>query len=199
MRYVTLYLGTSPIACIDLHKPDRIDIIDGIYYADKFDLEGIQSNYKNIYKAKFKRTAESNDPVTSRQIVWWDLPKKLSSTEVVAMLEALLQRGRDKKKRKMHPNSLANLKPAKPFSSHDRPSKPRLLSDDQLDKAIELRKNGCSWRKVGDILECNYQTVRSSLRRRGEQKPNSGEIAKLLTGDEMPSSYHPTLEGCSTR
>lgn len=199
MRYLTLYSSTSTIVCIDLHKPKRMDIIDGIYYADKFDLEGFQSNYKNIYKAKFNRTAESSDPVTSRQIVWWDPPKKLSSTEVVAMLEALLQRGRDKKKRKMNPNSLANLKPAKPFTSENRPSKSRMLTDEQLDKAIELRGSGCSWRKVGDILKCNHQTVRSSLRRRGEQKLNSGEITKLLTGDEMPSSYRPTLEGCSTR
>lgn len=199
MRYLTLYSGNSPIICIDLHKPKRINIIDGIYYADKFDLEGFQSNYKNIYKAKFKRTAESSDPVTSRQIVWWDLPKRLSTEEVISMLEALLQRGRDKKKRKMNPKSLANLRPAKPFTSEQRPSKPRKLTNEQLDKALELRANGCSWRKVGDLLKCNYQTVRSSLRRRGEPKPNSGEFAKLLTGDEMPSSYHPTLEGCSTR
>lgn len=199
MRYLTLYSSTSTIVCIDLHKPKRMDIIDGIYYADKFDLEGFQSNYKNIYKAKFNRTAESSDPVTSRQIVWWDLPKQLSSTEVVAMLESLLQRRRDKKKRKMNPNSLANLRPTKPFTSENRPSKSRMLTDEQLDKAIELRGSGCSWRKVGDILKCNYQTVRSSLRRREEQKPNSDEITKLLTGDEMPSSHHPTLEGCSTR
>lgn len=199
MRYLTLYSNQSPIVCVDLHKPERIDIIDGIYYADKFDLEGFQSNYKNIYKAKFKRTAESSDPVTSRQIVWWDIPKRLSSQDVVAILERLLQRGRDKKKRKMHSNSLANLKPAKPFTSDNRPPKSRMLTDEQLDKAIELRGSGCSWRKVGDILKCNHQTVRSSLRRRVEQKPKSGEITKLLTGDEMPSNYHPTLEGCSTR
>jgi DNA-binding NarL/FixJ family response regulator len=131
--------------------------------------------------------------------VWWDIPKRLSTEEVISMLEALLQRGRDKKKRKMNPNSLANLRPTKPFTPGHSPSKPRKLTDEQLNEAIELRANGCSWRKVGDILKCNHQTVRSSLRRRGEQKPNSGEITKLLTGDEMPSSYHPTLEGCSTR
>jgi hypothetical protein len=199
MRYLTLYSGTSTIVCIDLHKPARIDIIDGIYYADKFDLEGFQSNYKNIYKAKFNRTAESSDPATSRQIVWWEIPKRLSTEEVISVLQALLQRGHDKKKRKMNPNSLANLRPTKPFTPGHRPSKPRKLTDEQLNEAIELRANGCSWRKVGDILECNYQTVRSSLRRSGEQKPNSGEITKLLTGDEMPSSYDPTLEGCSTR
>jgi hypothetical protein len=199
MRYVTLYSNQSPIVCIDLHKPKRIDIIDGIYYADKFDIECFQSNYKNIYKAKFNRTAESSDPAASRQIVWWEIPKRLSTEEVISVLQALLQRGRDKKKRKMNPNSIANLRPTKPFTSGHRPSKPRKLTDEQLSEAIELRANGCSWRKVGDILKCNYQTVRSSLRRKGEQKPNSGETTKLLTGDEMHSSYVPTLEGCSTR
>lgn len=34
MRYVTLYFNQSPIVCVDLHKPEWIDIIDGIYYAD---------------------------------------------------------------------------------------------------------------------------------------------------------------------
>lgn len=199
MRYLSLYLQASPVVCIDLKRPRRVDIVDGIYYAEKFHLEGFQSNYKNVYKTEFKRTAETNDPVTSQQIVLWDIPKRLSNKEVMTLLEDLLRRGKDKKKRKMNPNSLANLKPAKPFTSVDRPSKQRLLSDDQLDKAVELRENGCSWRIVGDLLGCNYQTVRSSLRRREEKTANSGEITKLLTGQKTPSSYHPTGEACSTR
>lgn len=199
MRYLSLYLQASPVICIDLQKPSRVDIIDGIYYAEKFDLEGFQSNYKNIYNAKFKRTADINDPKTSRQIVLLDGVKRLSRQEVISMLEELLRRGKDKKKRKMNPNSLANLKPAKPFTFADRPAKQRIISEEQLDKAVELRMNGCSWRKVGDLLGCNYQTVRSSLRRKEEEKANSAEITKLLTGQEMPSSYHPTGEGCSAR
>ena len=179
MRYLSLYVQASPVVCIDLKNPRRVDIINGIYYAEKFELEGFQSNYKNIYKAEFKRTADSSDPVTSRQIVWWESVKRLSCQEVVSMLEELLRRGKDKKKRYMNPNSLANLKPAKLFTSTNRPAKPRLLSDEQLDRAIELRGNGCSWRKVGDLLGCNYQTVRSSLRRRVEKTANSGEIIEL--------------------
>lgn len=179
MRYLTMYCETTPVVCIDLQKPDLIEIHDALDYAKHFGLGAFQSNYKNIFKAEFKRTAETNDPITSRQIVWWDIPKRLGSQEVIAMLGDLLRRGKDKKKRKMNPNSLANLKPAKPFTAEHRPSKQRLLTDEQLEKAIELRDSGCSWRKVGDILKCNYQTVRSSLRRRGGQKPNSGEITKL--------------------
>lgn len=199
MRYLSLYMQASPVVCVDLKKPRRIDIIDGIYYAEKFELEGFQSNYKNVYKTEFKRTAETNDSVKSQQIAWWDIPKRLSNKEVMTLLEDLLQRGKDKKKRKMNPISLANLKPAKPFTSVDRPSKQRLLSEDQLDKAVELRENGCSWRKVGDLLGCNYQTVRSSLRRRGEKTANSGAIIELLTRQETPPGCDPTMEGCSAR
>ena len=199
MRYLTIYDKTSPIICIDLHKPQRKDIIDGIYYADKFDTDWFQSNYKNIYTAQFKRTAESSNTVTSQQIAWWDVPKRLSTQEVLILLESLLQRGRDKKKRKMNPSSLANLRPPKPFAANSRPSKPRKLTDAQLDKALELRSNGCSWRMVGDLMKCNFQTVRSSLRRMGEQKPNSYQNIEQLTGDETPSSDYPTSEGCSPR
>ncbi len=173
MRYLTLYFQSSPIVCIDLRNPKRIDLIDGIYYAEKFNLDGHISNYKNIFKAKFRRTAESNDAVTSRQIVWQDLPKRISSKEVISLIESLMKRGKDLRKRNIHPNSLANLRPSRPFTSEHRPQKALKLSIDQLEKAKELRENGCSWRKVGDILGCNCQTVRSSLRRYGVNSANS--------------------------
>ncbi len=199
MRYLTMYLHDQPIACIDLSKPARADIIDGIYYAEKFSLVGYQSNYKNIFKATFNRTADSGDNVTSRQIKQHDTPKRLSPEEVISMLEGFLQRGKDKGKRKMNPKSLANLKPAKPFTSVDHPSKPRKLSHDQIEKARELRSNGCSWRKVGDLLGCNCQTVRSSLRREEEKTANSAQNFQQLTGGETGLSHYPTGEGCSAR
>jgi DNA invertase Pin-like site-specific DNA recombinase len=115
------------------------------------------------------------------------------------MLAGLQQRGKDKMKRKMNPKSLANLKPAKPFTTHDHPSKPRKLTDEQVAKAQELRSNGCSWRKVGDLLECNFQTVRSSLRRMKEKAANSTGNLKLLTGGKTASRRYPTLRGCSAR
>ena len=176
MRFLTLYINNSPIVCVDLHKPQNIDIIDGIYYADKYDLEGFQSNYKNIFTANFKRTADSHDPVTSNKIVWSDIPKRFSPQEVITMLESLLQRGKDKSKRKMNPKCLANLQPSKPWTVQNHPSKPRKLTDEQLNKAIELRNSGCSWRAVGDILKCNFQTVRSGLRRMRNKTADSVEI-----------------------
>jgi hypothetical protein len=166
MRYLTLYPHPSIVVCIDLHKPNRIEVIDGIYYAEKFDLTGYLSNSKKA----FKRTASSTIPLTSRQIAISDFPKKLSSKQVIELLEGLQKRGKDVHKRKMHPNSLANLKPGQRFTAEDHPVKQRKLSEEQLEKAIDLRRNGCSWRKVGDTLECNFQTVRTSLRRRTSEK-----------------------------
>ena len=168
MRYLSLFLQghTTPIVCIDLLHPDRQTLVDGIYYAEKFELAGYESNYKNIYNAKFKRTQPTSDPASSEQIAFWDVPKKLSAQEVITRIEGLQKRGKDKQARKMNPNSLANLKPAQPFTAETRPRKLRMLTDEQLDRAEELHANGCSWRKVGDLLGCNFQTVRSSLRRR---------------------------------
>ena len=199
MRYISIYLNETPIVCIDLHKPIRADIIDAIYYAEKFKLDGFISNYKNIFKAKFDRTADSNDNVTSRQIKLHDIPKRLNNSELIAMLEGLQQRGKDKGKRKMNPKSLANLKPAKAFTHAYHPTKPRKLTDQQVEKAKELRSNGCSWRKVGDLLECNFQTVRSSLRRMEEKAANSAGNLRLLTGAKTASRRYPTVWGCSAR
>lgn len=199
MRYLTLYMHNKPIVCIDLNMPARIDIIDAIYYAEKFNLDGFISNYKNIFKAKFNRTSDSSNEVTSSQIKLSDIPKRVSNSDLMAMLEGMQQRGKDKAKRKMNPKSLANLKPAKPFSTQEHPSKPRKLTEEQVAKAQELRSNGCSWRKVGDLLECNFQTVRSSLRRMEEKAANSVGSLKLLTGGKTASRRYPTLRGCSAR
>jgi hypothetical protein len=166
MRYLTLYPHPSIELCIDLHKPSPIEVIDGIYYAGKFKLTGYLSNSKKA----FKRTAASSNPLTSRQIAISDLPKRLNSKQVIELLSGLQKRGKDAHKRRMHPNSLANLQPGQRFTKEEHPVKPRKLSEEQLEKAIDLRRNGCSWRTVGDALECNSQTVRTSLRRRAREK-----------------------------
>ncbi|GEM_PF-2162944 len=169
MKYLTLYIDTKPVVCIDTSRPTTEKIRDALYYAEKYNSMASLSNYKNIYTAKFRRTAESFDSVTSRQIVFWDIPKMINGVKLIEFLQSL--KGRScKDKRKMNPKSLENLKPARRFTPDDHPTKPRLLTEEQLDKAEELRKNGCSWKRVGDLLNCNCQTVRSSLRRRLESK-----------------------------
>lgn len=170
MRYLSIFISqqpSKPIVVIDLLRPDRLSLIDGAYYADFHESWGYISNYRNILKAPFDRRADTGE------IKAHDIPQRLNGTDLLARIEGLKQRGSDRCKRNMHPNSLANLRPAKRFSERHSPRKPRKLTDEQLDKAQELRRNGCSWRTVGDLLRCNAQTVRSSLRRRIEEEANS--------------------------
>lgn len=192
MRYLSLYLNTKRLVCIDLHKPNRADVIDAIYYAERPDTDAFESNHKNVFTANFPRTAENKDPAKSRLIVWWEVPRRIGREQLIPMLEAMLKRGKDQRKRKMSSRSLANLRPMRPFSTDYRPTKARKLTDAQLDKALELRSNGCSWPQVGDILGCNHQTVRSSLRRRGQETPKSGPEIRLLTGQKTNDRHPPT-------
>lgn len=199
MRYLSLYLNTKRLVCIDLHKPDRADVIDAIYYAERSDTYAIESNHKNVFTANFPRTAENQDPAKSRLIVWWEVPRRIGREQLLPMLEEMLKRGKDKRTRKMNPRSLANLRPSRPFSTDYRPTKPRKLTEAQLDQALELRSNGCSWPQVGDILRCNYQTVRSSLRRRGNGTPKLRQEIKPLTGQKTNGGHPPTSGACSSR
>ena len=169
MRNLSIYLpnSTKPALVIDLHKPDRLTIIDAIYLSDFHDAVGYKSNFKDIFTANFPRTAETTDPQTSRTIKLSEVPQKYSSAALIDLLESLLVRGKDKVKRQMNSKSLANLKPAKPFTKNSHPTKPRRLDDLQVQKAAELRAQGCSWKVIGDRLCCPSQTVRSTLKRLG--------------------------------
>lgn len=173
MRYLSIYLQstTKPALVIDLHKPDRPTIRDAIYLADFHDAVGYKSNFKDIFTANFPRTAETSDPQKSRTIKLIEVPQKFVSEDLIDLLESLLCRGKDKVKRQMSSKSLANLKPAKPFTKNNHPTKPRRLNDLQVQKAAELRAQGCSWKVIGDRLSCPSQTVRSSLKRLWSEMP----------------------------
>jgi len=83
------------------------------------------------------------------------------------MLEGVLTRGKDKQPRKMHPNSLANLRAAPRFSRANRPCKKRKLSDKQLDEAMKLRGDGFAWRILGDRYGVSHDTLRLAVRSKG--------------------------------
>ena len=168
MRYLSVFIPlqpTKPIAVVDLNKPDRISVIDAIYYTDFHCGHAYVSNYKNILTAKFDRRADTGE------IKLYDIPKRLEGEELLTMLEGLLTRGKDKQPRKMHPNSLANLCPAPRFSRANRPCKKRKLSDKQLDEAIKLREDGFAWRMLGDRYGVSHDTLRLAVRNRGTNCP----------------------------
>ena len=103
MRYLSVFIPkqpTKPITVIDLNKPDRAAVIDAIYYCDFHDGHAYISNYRNIFKAKFDRRADTGE------IKLYDIPKRVEGEELLALLEGLLTRGKDKQPRRMHPKSL---------------------------------------------------------------------------------------------
>ena len=163
MRYLSVFISkqpTKPIAVVDLTKPERVSVIDAIYYCDFHGGHAYISNYKNIFTAKFDRRADTGE------IKLYDIPKRIEGVELLALLEGLLKRGKDKQPRQMHPNSLANLCPAPRFSRANRPCKRRKLTDAQLEEAIKLRESGFAWRMLGDRYGVNHDTLRLAVRDR---------------------------------
>ena len=164
MRYLSVFIPqqpTKPIVVVDLNKPERVSVIDAIYYCDFHNGHAYISNYKSIPTAKFDRRADTGE------MKLYDIPKRIEEEELLALLEGLLTRGKDKQPRQMHPNSLANLSPAPRFSRANRPCKKRKLTDAQLDEAIKLRESGFAWRMLGDRYGVSHDTLRLAVRDRG--------------------------------
>jgi len=179
MRYLSLFpfpSDPSDELVIDLNKPCKEDVQYAIDLLRRSVNHAYRSNFKRLLKAKFPRTAEQ------RLIRHEFAPKRIDADQAIILLEGLLCRGKDKTKRQVHPNSLCNLRPAAKFTPQNRPTKPCLMSDQQVQKAVELRDNGCSWRTIGDSLGVNSETVRSTLRRRGNQASNQGLISSQIQG-----------------
>ena len=161
MRYLSVFIPsqpTNPVAVVDRRKPERISLIDAIYYTNFHCGHAYISNYKNVLTAKFDRRSDTGE------IKLYDIPKRIEGEELLTMLEGLLTRGKDKQPRKMHPNSLANLRPAPRFSRANKPCKKRKLSDKQLDEAMKLRGDGFAWRMLGDCYGVSHDTLRLAVR-----------------------------------
>ena len=98
MRYLSVFISlqpNKPIAVVDLNKPDRLSIIDAIYYCDFHGGHAYISNYKNVFTAKFGRRADTGE------IKLYNIPERIKGDELLAKLEALQARGKGKKSRKM--------------------------------------------------------------------------------------------------
>ena len=160
MRYLSIISPQlKQLAVVDLKKPEKLAVIDGIYYVDKFNCIGLISNYKKPLNEPFKRALTTGDIKLS------DLPKRLDTQQVIELLESLQTRGKDKQARRISPNSLANLKPSRLFSKDNQPVRVPTCTPTMLARARQLRSNGCSWRGVGDILGVKAPTIRMALLR----------------------------------
>jgi hypothetical protein len=166
IKYLSIFIShqpTKPIVVVDLTKPDRVAVIDAIFYTDFYNGHAFISNYKNVFTAKFDRRADTGE------IKLYDIPERIKGDALLAKLEALQARGKDKKPRQMHPNSLGNLRPAQRFTTGDRPCKRSKLTDDQLNEAIKLREDGFPWRMLGDRYGVSHDTLRLAVRDRGRK------------------------------
>ena len=120
---------------------------------------GILSNYKKPFEAQFKRSRKEADPQESELIALSDRPKRLGTDELIQFLESIQLRGKDKRKRKMHLNSIKNLKKAPEWSSNNMPRKPCQISDDQILEAIRLKSLGFSWKILSEKLETGLSAL----------------------------------------
>jgi len=161
---------------VDLSKPrirNIVEIIDDVEY---FQAIGIQSNYKNPFKASFIRNAENSaDKLSSGAIKSHDRPIRYSNKELLEFLGPRKGRGKDNRPRKVHQNSLNNLKKHPDWTCESRPSKPKKISDELVDKAIQLKSQGMTWRKIGDKLQLNFQSVRTAISRRNIQADSGSQ------------------------
>lgn len=145
---------------VNINKPiDLTSVINDVVY---FDAIGIQSNYKNPLDAKFKRTKDTRNEETSRLIVKDDLPIRFNTEDLVAFLQSLQTRGKDKKKRTINPKSLLNLKPAKQFTKDYNFKKPSFLSGSQMSYVEQLRARNTPYRQISEELGLPVEKVKNA-------------------------------------
>ena len=131
----------------------------GLPYVDKFQCSAVISNYKNVFRGNRSDLAGV---------------MRLEGEPLLTLIADLRAKLLTRPKRKIHPNSLKNLRPCPPFSTVNRVTKSKIISDVHLLRAIELRGGGSSWRQVGDDLGLNASSIRSALRREEGNLTNPG-------------------------
>lgn len=161
MQYIFICdSNLNKLHLVNIDKPiDLTSVINDVIY---FDAIGIQSNYKNPLDAKFKRTKDTRHEETSRLIVKDDLPKRFNTNELVAFLQSLQTRGKDKKKRTINPKSLLNLKPAKQFTKDYNFKKPSFLSESQMGYVEQLRQKNTPYRQISEELGLPVNKVKNA-------------------------------------
>ena len=174
MKYLTLFSPNHFVAYVLNVKTAQKDDINHAYsLVERMRCTGVLSNYRDILRAHFKRRADTGEILLS------DLPKRLDVDGLLAFLDDLSFR-KQKRKAHTHPNSLANLSQSYWFTKDNRPIKPRKIFQDHLDRARELRAQGCSWRLVGDRLGLNASSIRTAFRleaaKSAKNKAEKGEL-----------------------
>jgi len=159
MQHLFVYSAQAPSLSIDINAPDRSAVIDAIYIVDKYEAKGIISNYRNPFNAHFGRRADTGE------ILVREVPTQLEGSELIDLLLQLKEKIDRKMQRKVSPQSLENLRKRQAWTAETRPTKPTVMTEMLVKRAVELRDKGCSWRTVGDVLGVHKETARGAVNR----------------------------------
>ena len=159
MQHLFVYSAQAPSLSIDINAPDRSAVIDAIYIVDKYEAKGIISNYRNPFNAHFGRRADTGE------ILLREVPTQLEGPELIDLLLQLKEKIDRKMQRKVSPQSLENLRKRQAWTAETRPTKPTVMTEMLVKRAVELRDKGCSWRTVGDVLGVHKETARGAVNR----------------------------------
>lgn len=164
----------------------RSDTADLAYLVDFKDCIIVRSNYRNPLTATFKRSPERKNKTNSRTIELNDLPQRFEGEAALELIKQCTSwRGKDKKPRQMHPNSLKNLNPlemgCKALPRH------YLAPIELTERAQQLRACGHSLKSIGDSLEITDRQVSYLLQ---GSPSNKDHLFRSISveGDEAPIS-----------
>ena len=94
-----------------------------------------------------------------------EVPTQLEGPELIDLLLQLKEKIDRKMQRKVSPQSLENLRKRQAWTAETRPTKPTVMTEMLVKRAVELRDKGCSWRTVGDVLGVHKETARGAVNR----------------------------------
>ena len=166
MQHLFVYSAQAPSLSIDINAPDRSAVIDAIYIVDKYEAKGIISNYRNPFNAHFGRRGDTGG------ILVREVPTQLEGPELIDLLLQLKEKIDRKMQRKVSPQSLENLRKRQAWTAETRPTKPTVMTEMLVKRAVELRDEGCSWRTVGDVLGVHKETARGAVNRTKVNAPD---------------------------
>lgn len=150
----------------------------------------VRSNYRNPLTAVFKRNPERKNKSASRTIDLDDLPQRFTGEAALELIQQCTSwRGKDKKPRQMHPNSLKNLKPLEKGCK----ALTRVYSAplELTERAEQLRACGHSLKAIGDSLDLTESQVKYLLQ--GAPSSRSAKTVRKCIGKA------PTRSPCKSR
>jgi hypothetical protein len=95
------------------------------------------------------------------EIKGYAIPKQLRGHQLAVYIYNL-QKGRPQNANLKR----TGLRKAPNWSAETRPNKPRKISDEVIERSLELRAQGVMWREIARITKTNFEGIRSAIKKR---------------------------------